>query len=319
VAVVFKGVNMPELTPYSAQFAGYSIQQGSLDVDVRYRIQDGRLVGDHHVLAKDLTLGAKVEGAKGPGLPVRLAIALLKDKDGRIDLEVPIEGTIDSPEFNYRSVFWQAVKKILGNVAAAPFRALGRMFGADQEDLELVGFASGRSDLPAPERERLVTLGAELSAKPELSLEIEGRYDPVADVEAIRRTRLERRIDARREGAPNVEAIVEGLYAETFTPERLEEERQRFMPAASAGPSKDVFDAAGFYDALRSQLLAAEEVPESTLAELARARATAIVAALTAPGGLDISRVLIENPAPVKRKKQGSDLVASELALSAGD
>jgi uncharacterized protein involved in outer membrane biogenesis len=335
VTVIFRGVNMPELTPYSAQFAGYSIERGNLDVDIRYRIQDGHLVGDHRVVAKELTLGPKVEGAKGPGLPVRLAISLLKDKDGKIDLEVPIEGTVDSPEFNYKSVFWQAFKTILGNVAAAPFRAIGRMFGADKEDLELVGFAAGESALPAPEQDKLTKLGPALAAKAELSLEIEGRFDPVADVDAIRRARLEQRIDAKREGAPSVESIVESLYVETFSPERLEAERQKFAPGAAAAPPaagsktqgkktkplppKEGFDAAGFYDALRSQLLEADVVTQQTLDELSRARAASIQAALTAPGGLDPARVKLAQPAPVKRKKQGSELVASEMTLSAGD
>jgi uncharacterized protein involved in outer membrane biogenesis len=309
VLVIFRGVEMSELTPYSAQFAGYSITHGVLDVDIRYGIKDGHLVGDHRVIAKDLILGPKVEGAKGPGVPVRLAVALLKDKDGRIDLEVPIEGTVDSPEFNYKSVFWQAFKTILGNVAKAPFRAIGRLFGADSEDLELVGFASGHNDLPAPEQDKLVRLGAELAAKPEISLEIEGRYDPVKDVEAIRRIRLDQQIDARRAGEQNVEAILQALYVESFSAERLEAERQKFPPE----------DAAALFDSLRSQLLAAEEVPQSVLDDLARARATAILAALTAPGGLDPSRVKLLDPSPVKRKKQGSELVASEMALSAGD
>ncbi len=308
VGVLFRGVNMPELTPYSAQFAGYSIAKGVLDVDVRYRIEDGRLVGEHRVVAKDLTLGPKVEGAKGPGLPVRLAIALLKDKDGKIDLQIPIEGTIDSPEFNYNAVFWQAFKTILGNVAKAPFLAIGRMFGAGKEDLELVGFAAGHAALPAPEQEKLATMGAELSQKAELTLEVEGRFDPVTDVEAIRRARLETRIDAKREGTPDLEAILQALYSETFSPERLEGERQKF-PA----------DAAGFYDALRSQLLAADDVSQSALDDLARARSAAIVAAITAPGGLDASRVKILDPATVKRKKQGSELVPSEMTLTAGD
>jgi uncharacterized protein involved in outer membrane biogenesis len=337
IGVIFRGVDMSELTPYSAEFAGYSIEKGTLDVDIRYRVKDGRLVGDHRVVAKDLTLGPKVEGAKGPGLPVRLAIALLKDKDGKIDLEVPIEGTVDSPEFNYKSVFWQAFKTILGNVAKAPFRAIGRLFGADKDDLELVGFASGHSDLPAPEQDKLAKLGVELAAKQDITLEIEGRYDPVTDVDAIRRVRLEQRIDAKRDGAPNPEAILEGLYSETFSAELLEAERQKFMPSAvdatavaaepkkkkATGqpppPPKEGLDAAGFYDALRSQLLAAEQVPESALGGLARARATAISAALTAPGGLDASRVKLLDPATVKRKKQGSELVASEMTLSAGD
>jgi uncharacterized protein involved in outer membrane biogenesis len=307
--VVFRDVALPELTPYSAQFAGYSIETGTLDVDIHYRVKDGRLVGDHRVVAKDLTLGSKVEGAKPPGLPVRLAIALLKDKDGRIDVDVPIEGTIDSPEFNYRSVFWQALKTIFANVAKAPFRAIGHLFGADQEELELVGFPSGRSDLPAPEQEKLQKMAAELSKKAELALEIEGRYDPVLDADAIRRARLDQRIDAKREAGADVESIMEKLYAESFSPERLEAERQKFTPETQAG----------LHDALRSQLLEAQDVPKSDLEDLARARATAIATALTGTGGLDASRVKVQDPAPVKRKKQGSELVASELTLSAGD
>ncbi len=308
VGVIFRGVHMPELTPYAAQFAGYSIERGSLDVDVRYRIQDGRLVGEHRVVAKDLILGPKVEGASHPGLPVRLAIALLKDKDGKIDLEVPIEGTIDSPDFNYNAVFWQAFKTILGNVAKAPFVAIGRLFGADKEDLELVGFASGQGDLPAPEQEKLAKMGAELSQKAELTLEVEGRFDPVTDVNAIRRARLEHRIEAKREGTPDLEKILQALYSETFSPEGLEAERQKFLS-----------DAPGFFDSLRSQLMAADDVSQAALDDLARARATAIVAALTGPGGLETSRVTIADPAPVKRKKQGSELVPSEMTLSAGD
>jgi hypothetical protein len=105
VGVIFRGVSMPELTPYTAQFAGYAVKTGKLDVDVRYRLADRHLVGDQRVVANDLVLGEKVEGGDPPGLPIRLAIALLKDKDGRIDLQVPIEGTVDSPEFAYRTVF----------------------------------------------------------------------------------------------------------------------------------------------------------------------------------------------------------------------
>jgi uncharacterized protein involved in outer membrane biogenesis len=308
IGVIFRGVHMPDLTPYAAQFAGYSIEKGSLDVDVRYRIKDGRLVGDHRVVAKDLTLGPKVAGAKSPGLPVRLAIALLKDKDGRIDLEVPVEGTIDSPDFNYKSVFWQAFKTILANIAAAPFRAIAGLGGAHQDDLELVGFPAGRSELTAPEREKLAKVGAELAQKPDFSLAVEGRYDPVADVEAIRRIRLDERIDFKRESAGTPESILEALYAESFSTDRLDNERKKY-------PS----DAGAFYDAVRSQLLAAEDVPDNELHELARARAAAIAAGLCGAGGLDPQRVKALDPAPVKRKKQGSELVASEMTLSAGD
>lgn len=338
VNVTFRDVSMPKLTPYVAQFAGYAVKDGKLDLDIRYRIVDRRLVGDHRVIAKDLTLGEKVEGGSGPSLPLRLAIALLKDKDGKIDLQVPIEGSVDSPEFAYRKVFWQAVRKVLANVALAPFRAIGKLFGRDDPDLDLVGFASGRSDLLPPEQETLTKLATELVNRPGVSIEVEGRFDPAADGGALRQARLETRIDAKRVGDLSLEAILESLYAESFSPERLEAERAKFAPSGAppaeppskkqrkkgtpppkAAGSTTTFDAAGFYDALRARLLDAEAVDASELAELARARAAAIVGALTAPGGLPASRVTTKDPAPVSRKKQGSDLVASQMTMSAAD
>ena len=340
VKVIFRNVDMHDLTPYSAQFAGYSIEKGALDVDVDYRVQDRRLVAGHHVIAKDLRLGPKVEGSKAPPLPLRLAIALLKDKDGNIDLEVPIEGTVDSPEFSYKSVMWQAIKIILGNIVKAPFRAIGRLFGADKEDLELVGFAAGKSELPAPEQETLGKMAGELAHRGEISLKVEGRFDPVADVAALKISRLEAKIDAKRTPDATLDSILEALYAETFTPEKLESVRAEFQPGTTAPPPpepaskkkkkknepppsppapREGFDATGFYDRLRKDLLEAEKVDDSELAALAQARGQAIAAALTAPGGLDPSRVQVTDPSPVKRKKEGSDLVASEMTMDAKD
>lgn len=337
IAVTFRRVPMTDLTPYIAQFAGYSVKNGDLDVDVRYRIQDRRLVGENKIVMTDLALGPKVPGAKGPGLPVRLAISLLKDKDGRIDLDVPVEGSVDSPEFSYNKIFWQAVKKIMTGLVTAPFRAIGRLFGGGgDEDLDLVGFSSGSSQLLASEQETLAKIAGELVPKTEIAIEVGGRYDPKADAEALRRARLEARIDALRTDTATLESILETLYAEAFTVERLEAVRARFQPqaAAPAAPAKkgkkkkaaappppppEVFDAAGFYDALRTELLTAQDVGEADLMTLARGRAAAIVAALTAPGGLDPSRVKAGEPKPVSRKKRGSDLVASEMTMSAGD
>jgi hypothetical protein len=335
VGVTFRQVPMADLTPYFAQFAGYSVKKGDLDVDIRYTIKDRHLVGQNKVVMAGLTLGPKVPGAKGPGLPVRLAIALLKDKDGRIDLNVPVQGTVDSPEFNYGKLFWQALKKILVGLVTAPFRAIGRLFGSNAEDLDLVGFSSGSSELLPAESETLSKIAAELANRPELAVEVGGRYDPQADVDALRRSRLEARIDAKRTGTATLETILESLYAESFSPEKLEAERAKFEPQAAtletgkkkgrktkptppAAPSI-AFNAGGFYDSLRTQLLDAEAVGTDELQALARARAAAIVGALTAPGRIDPSRVKAGEVKPVSRKKRGSDLVASEMTLSAGD
>jgi outer membrane protein OmpA-like peptidoglycan-associated protein len=343
VRVVFRSIVMDRLTPYAAEFAGYSIERGMLDVDIRYRIADRKLLGEHRVVATDLTLGGKVEGTEA-GLAVRLAIALLKDKDGRIDLDVPVEGSVDSPEFAYRKVMWQAVKTILSNIVKAPFRALGRLFGRDEEDLELVAFEPGRSALIPPEEDKLTKFAAELARRGDLTIEIEGRFDAAADAATLRADALEALIEQRRVAMADavagdagvLDAILEELATELVGAEAVAAERARFAPSPPAPPEGAVkakksarkkqpeppppatFDAAAFYDALRTRLLAAQKVDDADLAALGRARAQAIASALTASGAVEPSRVQTLDPAPVKRKKKAdTGLVASEMTLTA--
>jgi uncharacterized protein involved in outer membrane biogenesis len=339
----FKSIPMPRLTPYFAEFAGYEIERGTLDLDLHYRIVDRNLAGDHRVVATDLTLGKKIGGTKA-GFAVRLAVALLKDRNGLIALQVPIEGNVDSPEFNYRAVFWQAVKTILGNVAKSPFRALGRSMGIDGEDLELVSFDPGTATFIPSEGQKLRKIAGELAVRPELTLEIEGRFDPELDAEEMRKAKLESLIAARREapktGAtepPSLETILEMLYSETFSPERLAQERAKFTtaptspqpeppksergrkagppPAAAAVAAAPSFDGDDFYDEIRRQLVAAQTISSDELRALGRARAAVIASALTSSGTLQVTRLKSLEPTEAKRKP-GSQQVRSEMKLS---
>jgi len=351
VAVEFRSVEMPTLTPYFAEFAGYRIRQGVLDLDVRYVVTDRRLLGNHKLMARDLILGDKVDGSKAAPLPVRLAIALLKDKDGRINLDVPIEGTVDSPEFAYRKVFWAAMRTILGNAAKAPFRALGRLFGRDEDDLELVEFDPGRSDLLPADQAMLGRLAEQIAQRRELTLTVEGRFDPAADAEALKRAKLEKLIESRREtaaaaaaaaGGSTLETILEALFVEQFSADALQTSRQRFGAAPAAGAASTAtaqgtpaspppagatasatqatagtFDAAGFYESLRAKLLEAQSVTQADLSALGAARSASILAALTSSGTVEAARVTTSDPTAVKRKKANSSRIAAEMTLSA--
>ena len=336
VNVEFRSIEMLNLTPYFAQFAGYEVKRGVMDLDVDYVIKDRRLVGNHTIVARDLQLGAKVKDSKAPSLAVRLAVALLKDKEGRINLRVPVEGTIDSPEFNYNAVFWAAVRTILGNAAKAPFRAIGGLFGHDEDDLELVEFDLGRSDLLPAEQEKLSKVAEQLGPKPDLKLTVEGRFDPEADKTAMKQQKLVRLIDSRREsagaaaaaaGGSTLETILEALFIEQFSTEALEAERQRATSAIPTNATKPQgtdtpppgLDAAAFYEHLRARLLDAQVVTDADLAALASGRTTAIVDALNKSGVIEPSRVIAAPPAAAKRKKSGSTRVSSEIAMSADD
>ncbi len=321
VHVLFRNVDMTSLTPYTAEFAGYSIKEGRLDLEVDYKIHDRTLLGNHKLTATSLTLGDKVGGAK-TSLPLRLAVALLKDSEGKIELEVPIEGSVDDPEFGYRKVIWSAFKRVMINVTTAPFRFLGRLLGIKGDDLEYVSFEAGRSTLMPPEKEKLGKLVEAMKSRPGLALQVGGRFDPVSDAAALRQDKLDALIAARREtmgsgsgdeGAA-IDRILEALYKEAFPPEAVEALRKKHTTAPAAPKQQPVFDAAGFFDEIRQALFQAQTVGPDVLSALARARSDAITAALSGEGGIDAARVTATDVQPIK-KKEGQELVPCQLAM----
>jgi hypothetical protein len=332
IHVGFRNVEMNTLTPYTAEFAGYSIKEGRLDLAVDYQIHNRALLGNHKLTATQLTLGPKVDGAK-TSLPLRLAVALLKDSQGKIDVEVPIEGSVDDPEFGYRKVIWTAFKQIMVNVTTAPFRFLGRMMGVKGDDLEMVSFDAGRSVLLPPEQEKLQKLVEALKSRPELVLQVGGRFDQVSDTAALRVDKLDALIASRREsmGDADIDAVLEALYLESHSPEEREALRQKHTsapdsPPTPAPPAKTKrgkkpapppppgFDAAGYFDEMRTILLEAQAVGDEDLAALAQARSAGITAALTGEGGIETARVTATEVQPVK-KNEGQSLVPCQLAM----
>jgi uncharacterized protein involved in outer membrane biogenesis len=325
----FRNLDMKSFTPYSAQFAGYSITDGRLDIDMEYHVKDRQLKADHHIVATNLKLGDKVEGGESPGFLVKLAISLLKDKDGRIKLDVPVEGTVDDPQFSYKAIAWKAVKQILGKIATAPFRFLGKVLGiGGGDEIDLVDFDPGRSDVIPPERQKLDSLAAEMGRKPELTLAVEGRYDSISDAQAIREQKLDARVKTSRDSlgkkaqsdtSTTMSArILESLYAADHGKPALDSLKEQFKLAAKADTAAKnrKYDPTSMYAEIRTQLLAAETAEPAELVTLASDRATAAVAILTA-AGLDPARVTTAEPQPVSRKKSGSSRIPSELKMDA--
>ena len=315
----FRNVALPSLSPYSLEFAGYPVTKGSLDLTMEYRIQDKQLTANHHIVASDLELGEKAEGGAIPGFAVKLALSLLKDSRGQIKLDALVEGTVDDPQFRYSAVVWQVLKNALGKIATAPFRFLGNMLGLGSDDIELVDFDPGRTDLIAPEQMKLDSLAAELGRRPTLTISVEGRYDSIADANAIREGKLQALIEARREAAARATAradtsatalgaILAALYEVQFSKPALDSLRQ-----ALAADSTQ----AALFTEIRARLLAAQEVEPGRLEQLGRDRGMAVAGALMAGGALDSTRVTVTEPTPVKRKKAGSSRVPSEMSMDA--
>jgi hypothetical protein len=170
LTLTFRNLEMTTLTPYSGKFAGRKIDSGKLSVDLEYKIKDRQLAGENKFIVNKLKLGERVESPDAMNLPLDLAIALLEDRDGIIDLDLPVSGSLDDPQFSYGKIIWKALVNVLTKLVTAPFRALGKLLGVSSEKLESVEFDPGSSALLPPEQEKLKTIAEALAKRPALTL-----------------------------------------------------------------------------------------------------------------------------------------------------
>lgn len=193
----FRNLDIPALSPYVIKFAGRRIDDGAMDVDLAYQISNDQLQGDNALRLRDLVLGDEVPHPDALDLPLGLAVALLKDRNGVIDLEVPVTGDLGNPQFNYGGVIRSALANIIRNIVSAPFRFLANLVGgADDDNIGLIAFQPGRADLAPPEREKLLTLASALTERPQLQLNLDGAYHVPEDTRVLQEQFLDRRLDA---------------------------------------------------------------------------------------------------------------------------
>ncbi len=188
--VKFTGVEMTSVTPYSGRFAGYKIEKGKLSIDVAYLVENRTLQAKQKFVIDQLELGERVESDDAVRLPLKLAVALLKDRNGVIDIDLPMSGSLDDPQFRMGPLIWKAFVGLLTKAATAPFALLGSLFGGGEE-INLIEFDAGTSALDAAAQERLASISKALTERPALQLEVPTTYSPDLDRAAIAQRRLE--------------------------------------------------------------------------------------------------------------------------------
>ncbi|BBP74772.1 DUF748 domain-containing protein [Pseudomonas gingeri] len=197
IATSFKRVELTTLTPYSGKFAGYRIRKGRLNLDLHYLITKGQLKAENKLVVEQLQLGEKVDSPDAVDLPIKLAIALLKDSDGKISIELPVSGDLNNPQFSVMPIVWQTLRNLIVRAATAPFKFIGGLIaGGDSQDLSNVAFAPGSSDLSKDAESSLTKLAAALKERPNLRLEIEGTSAQTSDGPLIAQQRLDREYQA---------------------------------------------------------------------------------------------------------------------------
>jgi hypothetical protein len=188
--VVFHGIELIPTSPYAGKYLGYRLNKGKLSLDVRYQLAGDKLKGENLITLDQLMLGEKVESPDATKLPVRLGIAILKDRSGRIELDVPVEGNLSDPEFRLGKVIGRAIVNVFTKIVTSPFAALGALFGGKGEEVSYQDFAPGSAVLADAGKQKLDLVANGLFERPGLQLEVEGAVDPVADRDALRRQKL---------------------------------------------------------------------------------------------------------------------------------
>lgn len=190
VKLDFRNMELKTVTPYSGKFLGYTIEKGKMTVDFKYKVEGNVLSGENEILVKQLTLGERIESPHATTLPVRLAIALLKDRKGNIELNLPVRGDLSNPQFDYGALVAKALRKVIAKIVTSPFALLASLVSGKAEDLSFVEFEFGSAVLREEQIEKLDSLAEALHKRPALRLEIKASADTEYDRTALAEAEL---------------------------------------------------------------------------------------------------------------------------------
>jgi hypothetical protein len=305
LSMSFHNMELTSFNPYSGKYAGYSIDQGKLSTDMHYHIENRKLDATHHIVIDQLQFGAATESKQAAPLPIKLAVAILKDRNGVITLDLPeITGTIDDPKFKIAPLIWTFVLELMKKVVEAPFAAIGAMFGGGHE-LSYVDFEPGSAMLADAAAPKLAKLSSALVEKPQLKLDVPLHATGDLDVAALSKVALDqavsgvqsagsKRVPKGNAGASlDQTARLDALLA--IYRQKLGKEPE--YPGEDNGKAQNPNDpnatAAGHIEWLQQQLLPQFKPSADDLNALGKARAEAVQGALLTNKDLPPERVFL--------------------------
>ena len=273
----FKDIDLTDITPYSGQFVGYKIKKGKLNLNLNYSVADSKLNGSNFINFDSLTLGEKVDSKDAVNLPLSLAISILSDQNNQINIDLPVEGNLDDPDFKYGGVIWAAVKKLFADITLAPFRFLGNALGLGSKDLSSIDFLAGSSELISSEAPKIADFIKLTGSKPKMKLSITPTYSKL-DESFYKNKKLDQKINQIiASSGKDYIAVLNELVP------NLKDRNEK---------------------ALREEALKGIEVDKAKLVERANERANAVKEALI-KAGLEASRINI-NDATSSEPKQNT-------------
>jgi len=302
-------IELNPMSPYSIKYVGYGIERGELSFKVKYKVENRKLDAQNQIILNQLTFGEKVESPTATKLPVLLAVALLKDRNGVIDVNLPISGSLDSPEFSVGGIILRIIINIITRAVTSPFTLLGAAFGGGSggEELSYIEFDYGRSNLTQTAEARIKTIATAMNNRPALKLDISGRVDPVNDLEGLKQTSVERKV----KGQKMKELVRQGTAPKSVDDVQVDKaEYERYLKAAYGDESfpkpRNVIGLAKDLPVaeMESLMLKNAQATDDDLRNLANRRAQAVQERLLASGQVTADRLSIVAAKPVSSEEK---------------
>ncbi|MDE3220929.1 MAG: DUF748 domain-containing protein [Nitrospirota bacterium] len=320
LAITFENMDLTTAGPYSGKYVGYSLSKGKLFFDLKYKISQKQLDAENSIVIDQLTFGEKINSPDATSLPVPLAVALLKDRKGRIEIDLPIRGDLSDPDFKYGRVVLSTLLNLLTKIIASPFTLMGKLIpgGGNGEELQFIEFQPGSAAVASEEMKKVDALAKALEERPGLRLDITGTADSARDREALRANKLNEQLRAMRQRERGTDASKDeplSIDDEQRLVTDLYEQRRNQLAASAHPQPADATLKPPTLQEMEQQLAASLPVDETELRTLARQRAEQVRDQLIEAGKLAEERVFLQEVDPTV---SGNEKVRSRLTIAAG-
>ncbi len=315
INMIFKNIAIKNFTPYSGKFIGRKIDNGKLNLNLKYNIKKSSLDAKNSIIITDIKLGDVVKSSDAVSLPLELAIALLQDSDGVIDLDIPITGDLNDPKFSIGPIVWQAFTNLIVKAVSAPFSLLASLLGIEESEINSAEFIYGESKLLASEKESLDKIAKAFTKRPNIALKITGAYDKTKDTQALQYTKLETLL---KEDMKKIKAedsylqAIEKRYLELKEKTKLEDLKKTFI--IKDKDKKEFFDKDSYLKNLKEKIVKTVVIKDEELKQLANNRVNSIINYLKDSHEIKKERIIIKDEIKILNEKD-SKFVKFDLEI----